>query len=104
MLEGGEEQHGFGGLLREQRIAAGLTQEALARRAGLGVRTVQGLERGEGRPRAGRTTSASGSPSSTATATAGSARPSSAAGRHPRSCSASVRRGCTRGSGRPAPT
>ncbi|MGH2410723.1 MAG: ATP-binding protein, partial [Chloroflexota bacterium] len=32
------------------RRAADLTQEALAERAGLGVRTIQGLERGEGKP------------------------------------------------------
>ena len=41
----------FGGVLRRERLAAGLTQEALAERAGLGVRTVQGLEEGEARPR-----------------------------------------------------
>ena len=41
----------FGELLRRHRLAAGLTQEALAERAGLGVRTVQGLEEGEHRPR-----------------------------------------------------
>src|SRR5262249_9125759 len=39
------------GLLRAYRVAAGLTQEALAERAGLGTRTIQGLERGEGQPR-----------------------------------------------------
>jgi non-specific serine/threonine protein kinase len=41
----------FGGVLRRHRRAAGLTQEALAERAGLGVRTIQGLEEGEAQPR-----------------------------------------------------
>jgi predicted ATPase/transcriptional regulator with XRE-family HTH domain len=36
----------FGPLLRQQRIAAGLTQEALAERTGLGVRSIQHLEGG----------------------------------------------------------
>ncbi len=40
----------FGDLLKEHRLVAGLTQEALAERAGLGVRSIQGLERGENRP------------------------------------------------------
>jgi non-specific serine/threonine protein kinase len=40
-------EHGFGALLRQQRLAAGLTQEALAERAGLGKRSIQHLERGE---------------------------------------------------------
>jgi non-specific serine/threonine protein kinase len=40
-----------GATLRRHRLAAGLTQEALAERAGLGVRTLQGLEEGEHRPR-----------------------------------------------------
>ena len=40
----------FGFLLREHRLAAGLTQEALAERAGLGVRSIQHLERGESQP------------------------------------------------------
>ena len=40
----------FAELLKEHRLAAGLTQEALAERAGLGVRSIQGLERGESRP------------------------------------------------------
>jgi predicted ATPase/transcriptional regulator with XRE-family HTH domain len=40
----------FGALLRRLRGAAGLTQEALAERAGLSSRTVRGLERGETRP------------------------------------------------------
>ena len=40
----------FGELLGRYRRAAGLTQEGLAERAGLGVRTIQGLERGESKP------------------------------------------------------
>ncbi len=40
----------FAGLLKEHRRAAGLTQEALAERAGLGVRSIQGLEHGAHRP------------------------------------------------------
>ena len=36
----------FGRLLRQQRLAASLTQEALAERAGLGLRSVQALESG----------------------------------------------------------
>ena len=43
----------FRAALRQYRMSAGLTQEALAERAGLGVRTVQGLEGGESRPRRG---------------------------------------------------
>ena len=42
----------FGAALRHRR-AAGLTQEALAERAGVGVRTLQGLERGASAPPAG---------------------------------------------------
>lgn len=43
----------FGRLLKERRIANGLTQEALAERAGLGVRTIKGIEQGAyHRPRA----------------------------------------------------
>src|SRR5919204_1161313 len=41
---------GLGALLRRHRLAAGLTQEALAERAGLGTRTVQNLEEGRHRP------------------------------------------------------
>ena len=37
---------GFGDLLRRHRIAAGLTQEALAERAGLSTRGISDLERG----------------------------------------------------------
>src|SRR5690242_20299120 len=36
----------FSSLLRTYRRTRGLTQEALAERAGLGVRTIQGLESG----------------------------------------------------------
>src|SRR3712207_6064134 len=36
----------FGDLLRRHRLAAGLTQEALAERAGLSARAVSDLERG----------------------------------------------------------
>jgi predicted ATPase/DNA-binding XRE family transcriptional regulator len=43
----------FGAVLRRLRIAAGLTHEALAERAGLGARTISDLERGISRaPRA----------------------------------------------------
>jgi transcriptional regulator with XRE-family HTH domain len=41
----------FAGALREARLAAGLTQEALAERAGVSVRGIQSLERGLSRPR-----------------------------------------------------
>jgi transcriptional regulator with XRE-family HTH domain len=40
----------FGALLRRHRQVAGLTQEALAERAGLSARTVQSLEGGGTRP------------------------------------------------------
>src|SRR5215813_2315141 len=40
----------FGLLLRDARLAAGLTQEALAERAGLSVHGIQKLERGVTRP------------------------------------------------------
>ena len=40
----------FGHLLKEYRLAAGLTQEALAERAGVSARNIQHLERGENRP------------------------------------------------------
>ena len=36
----------FGALLRQHRLAAGLTQEGLAERAGVSARGVQDLERG----------------------------------------------------------
>jgi transcriptional regulator with XRE-family HTH domain len=40
----------FGALLRQYRLAGGLTQETLAERAGLSPRSIQHLERGETRP------------------------------------------------------
>ncbi|HEX5415352.1 MAG TPA: helix-turn-helix transcriptional regulator [Chloroflexota bacterium] len=40
----------FGWLLRTHRMARGLTQETLAERAEVGVRTIQGLERGDSVP------------------------------------------------------
>ena len=41
----------FGELVRGRRVAAGLTQEELAERSGLGVRTISDIERGRiGRP------------------------------------------------------
>ena len=40
----------FGARLRQHRLDAGLTQEALAARAGVGVRTLQSLEGGRQRP------------------------------------------------------
>ncbi len=40
----------FKQILRQHRLAARLTQEALAERAGLGVRSIQALERGESLP------------------------------------------------------
>src|SRR5579884_2953722 len=43
---GGETAPGFGEMLRRHRLAAGLTQEALAERAGLSVRGLSDLERG----------------------------------------------------------
>jgi non-specific serine/threonine protein kinase len=47
----GQDATSFGVVLRSQRVAAGLTQEALAKLSGLGVRSIQGLERGETHPR-----------------------------------------------------
>jgi non-specific serine/threonine protein kinase len=44
------EDASFGAALRRHRRAAGLTQGALAERAGVGVRTLQWLERGQGHP------------------------------------------------------
>src|SRR5437016_5161911 len=44
-----EDPASFGALLRYYRIAAALTQEGLAERAGLGPRTIQRLERGQRR-------------------------------------------------------
>ncbi len=40
----------FGTLLKEYRLRAGLTQEALAERAALSVRNIQSLESGANRP------------------------------------------------------
>jgi predicted ATPase/transcriptional regulator with XRE-family HTH domain len=48
----GMTESGFGGLLRRYRVAAGLTQEELAERAGISTRGVSDLERGaHGLPR-----------------------------------------------------
>src|SRR5215469_15115004 len=41
----------FGQLLKQQRLLSGLTQEMLAESSGLGIRSIQGLERGETQPR-----------------------------------------------------
>src|SRR5262245_54316257 len=41
-----QERAAFGDLLRRHRLAAGLTQEALAERTGLSVRGISDLERG----------------------------------------------------------
>src|SRR6185295_11621293 len=49
-MAGAAPQHDFGRLLRELRQEAGLTQAALAERAGLSVRAVQHLERSLGQP------------------------------------------------------
>src|SRR5262245_42453117 len=46
----GQEPTSFGEALRRHRVAAGLTQERLAERSGVGVRSIQGLERGETQP------------------------------------------------------
>src|SRR6187551_704329 len=43
---GSAERSSFGGLLRRYRVAAGLTQEELAERAGLSARGISDLERG----------------------------------------------------------
>jgi predicted ATPase/DNA-binding XRE family transcriptional regulator len=45
-----EAEAAFHVLLREHRLAAALTQEALAERAGLSTRAIQNLERGDRRP------------------------------------------------------
>jgi predicted ATPase len=48
-----DERQPFGAVLKRFRVAAGLTHEALAERAGLGARTISDLERGVSRaPRA----------------------------------------------------
>src|SRR2546426_1141251 len=50
--EGMKEQNSFGVLLKRYRLAAGLSQEALATRANLSARTISDLERGvHGAPR-----------------------------------------------------
>ncbi|MFL5656177.1 MAG: helix-turn-helix domain-containing protein, partial [Ktedonobacteraceae bacterium] len=41
-----KEQSSFGALLKRYRLAAGLSQEALAARASLSARTISDLERG----------------------------------------------------------
>ena len=41
-----QEQSSFGALLKHYRLAAGLSQEALAARASLSARTISDLERG----------------------------------------------------------
>src|SRR5215471_10080800 len=46
-----EESMTFGQLLRQWRLLSGLTQEMLAESSGLGIRSIQGLERGETQPR-----------------------------------------------------
>lgn len=46
---------GFGAVLRAERLAAGLTQAALAARAGLARSTAERLERGAQRPSTGST-------------------------------------------------
>jgi len=47
-----QEQSSFGALLKHYRLAAGLSQEALAARANLSARTISDLERGiHGTPR-----------------------------------------------------
>lgn len=43
---------GFGSLLRQLRAQAGMTQEQLAERAGVGARTIRRLENGKSNPRA----------------------------------------------------
>jgi WD40 repeat protein/transcriptional regulator with XRE-family HTH domain len=45
-----EEENRFGSVLRARRLEAGLTQSALAERAGLSVRAIQHLEAGMGQP------------------------------------------------------
>ena len=46
----GQQPTSFGEALRRHRLAAGLTQERLAERSGVSVRSIQGLERGETQP------------------------------------------------------
>ncbi|HEV2451155.1 MAG TPA: tetratricopeptide repeat protein [Streptosporangiaceae bacterium] len=48
----GSASHGFGAVVRDHRIAAGLTQEELAERTGMSVRAIGDIERGRtARPR-----------------------------------------------------
>jgi predicted ATPase/DNA-binding XRE family transcriptional regulator len=47
---GEERTQSFSHFLRQYRLAAGLTQEALAERAGVSTRSIQALERGDSRP------------------------------------------------------
>jgi transcriptional regulator with XRE-family HTH domain len=44
-----DDRRSFGSVLKRFRVAAGLTHEALAERAGLGARTISDLERGVSR-------------------------------------------------------
>ncbi|MGH2442781.1 MAG: helix-turn-helix domain-containing protein, partial [Chloroflexota bacterium] len=48
----GDGRSAFAELLRERRIAAALSQEALAERAGLSVDAIRAIERGRRSPRA----------------------------------------------------
>jgi cytoskeletal protein RodZ len=47
-VQSAEHDGHFGDQLRQARVVAGLTQEALAERAGVRVRSLQRLERGDG--------------------------------------------------------
>ena len=49
-IESSQASDSFGGLLRQHRLALGLTQDALAERAGLSAHGVQKLERGATQP------------------------------------------------------
>ena len=49
-VEDQEDQLAFSPLLKRHRLAVGLTQQELADRAGLGIRTIQVLERGANTP------------------------------------------------------
>lgn len=46
MTSGRGDSHPLGDLVRQHRVAAGLTQEQLAELSGLGLRTIRDLERG----------------------------------------------------------
>ena len=52
-MQDAERSKEFGRLLREYRLQRGLTQDALAEQAGLGRRSIQGLEQGESVPHRG---------------------------------------------------